>query len=174
MIRYEISLDCETHSWKLKRSLIKRNSRKVDQIFIPATHSVWPYPSTIKQPSEHLMNVSTLPASGALPTTCCDIRYLVSRWIMLNLQLTINLSSPPNASCTFLKTNLSQKLFFLTIPFLNSFSFELKLIRKYFTFNKRFQYSQSSIYSPQSHPEEQSFDGWISNFIIDFVIDSVE
>lgn len=36
---------------------------------IGAVHSVCPYPSTTKQPKAQRMNVKTLPANGADPTT---------------------------------------------------------------------------------------------------------
>lgn len=71
---------------------------------IGAQHSVWPYPSTIKHPSAHLVNVRTFPAKGAEPTT-------------------ISLTLPPVDSLILLKTSLSHMLLFLIIPFLISASF---------------------------------------------------
>lgn len=78
---------------------------------IGAQHSVWPYPSIIKQPNVHLAKVRIFPASGAEPTT-----------IKRNL--------PPMSSWIFLKTNLSQIVFLLIMLFLISVSFALSPILK--------------------------------------------
>lgn len=64
-----------------------------------------------KQPRAHRVKVSTFSARGAEP-------------------MSISLSRPPMPSWTFLKTNMSQKLLFLTIPLLISLSLALMAMLK--------------------------------------------
>lgn len=96
-------------------------------------HSVWPYPSNTKQPSAQRMNVNTLPASGAEPTTIrrrLPPKAELYRNIIKTMDLSRDLMNTIDHLpwCTFLKTNLSQHPLRRIIPRASSFSLALSAI----------------------------------------------